>query len=518
MGTATIVVPRTYRAYKWSTGQVRSFAQPPGLWLDTGHFLPPLAPMRQVFPRPDAEVSSYAHHKWAYFDSASGTGIQYRKRITPTFGSPPYNFVLVDGPSGMEVQVASWDTDWLSGDMAASTGYALLTWTPTSAVSGQRVWVRAYDQNGEWIDFIWTVSTSSGTSQFIFVDNVNGSDSNTGTLASPYKTLAGAYGTSGSTTNNAGAICYLRGSATQYEMPNFGSSYFTIDPTLKPSALLGYPGESVTLDASSALIDLVGADMAVQDISCDNYNDTIANYRLISVSAERWYVDSVLWNNAGYGSSGTSVASMVMSGDTSGANIQYGAMCGCTELNRRSGNPGNNDAGCALYSYTDVAVWLNRAYAPGSAVDNVWYLKSNISYGFMWGNYANINAIYGFGIGQAPPEPPGICGPNDFLFNIGIGVGQINFPNTGNSSYQFGASRLGRNSVFGIPVCNQSSGPGTFRIDSNALQTPSSLPTGSAITTDGKNVVAASGVLNFDGSLNTTNYPNDLGTVGAQIK
>ena len=137
----------------------------------------------------------------------------------------------------------------------------------------------------------------------------------------------------------------------------------------------------------------------------------------------------------------------------------------------------------------------------------------------MWGNYANILSAYGYGIGQAPDEPPGACGPNDFQYNAGIGIGHINLPNTGNSAYSFGLNRVGRNSMVGGGITgNQPNGPGTFQIDSNALQTSSSLPTGTAITSDGLNIVAASGVLNPDGTLDTANYPNALGIVGAQIQ
>ena len=228
-------------------------------------------------------------------------------------------------------------------------------------------------------------------------------------------------------------------------------------------------------------------------------------------------------SGAAYGgrspASPASAPAMVVSGDTGGANIQYGVMCGCAELNRVSGNPGNNYSGCALYSFTDVVVWLNSSFSPNSNADNVWYFKSNISYGFMWGNYANINSTYGYGIGQAPAESPGVCGPNDFQYNVGIDVLHINFPNTGNSAYEFGLNRIGRNNMVGGDVAgDQPDGPGTFQIDSNALQTSSALPTGTAITTDGLNLVAASGLLNPDGTLDTANYPNALGTVGAQIQ
>lgn len=517
MGTSAIVIPRTYRAYKWTTGQVRPFPQPPGLWLAEGHFLAPLEPMRAPFPRPDSETESYAHHHWAYYDGT--TGIQYRKRVTPSFGSPPYVFEVLDGPEGAMIQAPSWKTEWFSGTQAAADGYALFVWTPTATVTGQRVWVRAYDMNGAWVDFIWTLSTSSSTAQFIFVDNVNGVDTNTGTIAAPYKTVVGAYGTSDTTATNPGAICYLRGSATMYELPVYTGNSFTPNAAYNPSALIGYPGESVTIDASSASTGLTAPDMAIQDLCYNGYMSTASNYVLLRVSAPRWYLDNVMWTNAGYGSIGNSVAGMVVSGDTGGANIQYGVMCGCAEFNRVSGNPGNNYSGCAFYSFTDVVVWLNSSFSPNSNADNVWYFKSNISYGFMWGNYANILSTYGYGIGQAPDEPPGACGPNDFQYNAGIGIGHINLPNTGNSAYSFGLNRVGRNSMVGGGIAgNQPNGPGTFQIDSNALQTSSSLPTGTAITTDGLNIVAASGVLNPDGTLDTANYPNALGVVGAQIQ
>ena len=148
MGTSAIVIPRTYRAYKWTTGQVRPFPQPPGLWLAEGHFLAPLEPMRAPFPRPDSETESYAHHHWAYYDGT--TGIQYRKRVTPSFGSPPYVFEVLDGPAGAMIQAPSWKTEWFSGTQAAADGYALFVWTPTATVTGQRVWVRVINETGKY--------------------------------------------------------------------------------------------------------------------------------------------------------------------------------------------------------------------------------------------------------------------------------------------------------------------------------------------------------------------------------
>lgn len=271
MGTSAIVIPRTYRAYKWSTGQVRPFPQPAGLWLPSTNFDPPYYPLTntagqvntQILPRPDAELEPYSFYKVAFYDGV--VPMLYRRPIAMRGGSFPYNFELLDGPPGMAFGAASWQSGWGPRE-ALLADYGNLLWTPTAAISSstpQRVWVRAYDQNGSWNDFIWYVYTVAGydaTNQwgYVFLDPVNGTDPTSyptsgvvDTASAPIKTLAWAFGSSSSATYpNAHIVLRNTGVVPANTTGSGGNRQFTAGTT--PVGVLGFPGENPTLDLTTA--------------------------------------------------------------------------------------------------------------------------------------------------------------------------------------------------------------------------------------------------------------------------
>ena len=537
MGTSAIVIPRTYRAHKWSTGQIRTWPQPPGLWLAAGHFEPQLQPMRAVFPRPDSETSAAAPHHWAYWDGT--TGIEYRKTLAPSFGSPPWVFVLMSGPPGMRFGATSWDTSWRAGAQAFINGYGRVFWTPTAVVTDYPVVARAYDMNGNWVEFTWTVSTSSSTAQFVFVDNVNGLSTNPGTLSEPYDSLATACGSTYSAVTNPGAIIYLRnpsGTAPKYVVPGYtdntfisGSPYFQLQTAQKPIAVLGYPGERPVIDMSTIYgIIFSGVDETLQDVRCDGYLSTVGDMLLVWVSTSRSNIEGVSWTNSGYGSVGNSNATGVFVAASSGPSFQYLSISGYVETNRQSGEPGNNYAGMSIYSMFDCAVQYGELYAPNSKVDSGWYFKgSGTQNGWMFALKSNfLSALHEFSIGQSSSSSSIIpyVANNQVTHCLSLsGATNIDWPNTGNVAWNWGPNRLSRVSIVaGGIVNNQSSpSPGPFSFDSNALQTSTALPTGTNITNNGKNLLVASGMLDLTTGDFTSTYlsgnPGALGTVGAQI-
>ena len=537
MGTSAIVIPRTYRAYKWSTGQVRPWPQPPGLWLAAGHFEPQLQPMRAVFPRPDSETSAAAPHHWAYWDGT--TGIEYRKTLAVSFGSPPWVFVLMSGPPGMRFGATSWDTSWRAGAQAFINGYGRVFWTPTAVVTDYPVVARAYDMNGNWVEFTWTVSTSSSTAQFVFVDNVNGLSTNPGTLSEPYDSLATACGSTYSAVTNPGAIIYLRnpsGTAPEYVVPGYtdnlfvsGAPYFQLGTSQKPIAVLGYPGEHPVLDTSTIYGSVFsGSDESFQDVRCDGYLSTAPNMRLFWVSGDRCNIEGLSWTNSGYGSVGNDNAAGVYVASNPTESSQYLSISGYVETNRQSGITGNNYAGVDIFSMFDCVVQYGEINCPNSTVNSAWYFKgNNTQNGWMFALKSHfLSVTHEFSIGYSTSS----SGADLYVSNNQIthclslsGSSSIEWPNTGGTGWYWGPNRLSRVSmVAGGVVCNQSSvSPGPFSFDSNALQTSTALPTGTNITNDGKNLLVSSGMLDLTTGDFTSTYlsgnPGALGTVGAQI-
>ena len=284
MSTATTIIPRSYKTYQWSTGQTRSWPQPPGLWLPTGHWVDPTTeagfPWAQaggiqtafsIYPRPDTETNGYARHRVWYYD-----GTTQFKNIIPIIargGAFPYNFEIISAPAnaGASMGAASWDTSWRTPLDAIMAGYGDLWVEPTGACTPADgpLWVRAYGQDGLFTDFIFTGTTIAGyyfdsatpadSYGFVFLDPVNGTDptaypSATGTtnnISTPIKTMNWAFGSSNTTQTYPNAILVLRAGTTPTfaQDPQYGIKPV---PSVAPQAIIGYPGESVLLDVTNA--------------------------------------------------------------------------------------------------------------------------------------------------------------------------------------------------------------------------------------------------------------------------
>ena len=486
-----------------------------------GHWIAAKQSLLQIYPIQDASTSSWAPHQFAYWDGTAG--VQYRRSVVPAFGAFPFVFQLMDGPPGMTLGATIWDSSWNCGGTApAAADYGKVLWTPTGTVTNQQVWVRVYGQDKLYLDFKWTVSTSDAVANggvFVFVDNVNGSSSNPGTLASPYDSLTTACGSTYSTAKNAGAIVYVRGSTTAYAMPAYSDNtlntslpYFELNGATKPSAIIGYPGETATLDATTAMLAFTGADSLIQDLSASGYISTVANYKLITHVANRQTVDSVAWSGGGYGSTGTSVPGMMGSADLgAGSDIYDIAHVGCSDNDHESGFPGNNYSGCVMYSVNGYACYYCEAVSPSATSDGAWYMKSSIQNGSMGACLAKFSSCtHAFDFGQQPSGET--MANSESRFNTGLGVAALDAPSVSGT----GPLWVYRNSL------NSGSGHGLFTAvssaaywDANAVQSTVSQPDGGG-TTGIANLTATSGLFNSDGTL-TSAYSGDVGLKGAQI-
>ena len=106
-------------------------------------------------------------------------GIEYNYRVAVKGGEYPYQFTLVEGPSGMTIN--------------KKTGEIL--WTPASSLTDTVV-VRISDMAGNSLVHQFEItSTKTG---FYFVDGAKGNNSNNGSEASPWKTMAYASATADS--------------------------------------------------------------------------------------------------------------------------------------------------------------------------------------------------------------------------------------------------------------------------------------------------------------------------------
>lgn len=516
-----LAMPRYARAASGFTG-----------FYPAANWIPAKQAMIQIYPRPDAETNTWARHHWAYYDGVNP--VQYKIPLGVSFGAFPYVFQLLSGPPGMTIGATYWQSGW-SFAQAAAAGYGYLLWTPTASVSGATVSILVTDQQMNTLTITFTVSTSSSTSRFIFIDAVKGSDSaGTGAISAPWKTFSKAFGTSYSTTNNQGAICYFR--AGTYSLPNsysgnlnsFFAPFFELDTSLKPAALIGFPGDSKPVfDLTvSTFATVTGSDLFMQNLAPNGYNASQNSVRFVLIGdagtpTSRTTFDGNVWTNSGYGASAGSNATGYFF-DTTSAVSQYHFLNGCSETNRQSGNAGNNYGGCSFYSVQNVLVQGNSIIDPTLTIDEAWQPKSNVTNGCWRGNTTIVASCqYAYSPLQSVTDNPGVMQNVEICYNILVGGGGIAVPITPNTGQHYGALWCYRNtvqggtSISGLECSGQGYG-GPYTFENNAVQANSALPSSSGVTTSA-NLYKGSGLIDTSTGYLTSSYSSYLGTVGAQI-
>lgn len=152
-----------------------------GSWqLTAGHYQSYFSPVIS-YPRPDTETPATARHRVNY------TGQNYRVPVTVYGGAWPFYYELLAGPSGMTI---GNQLSVSGGELVAGAEYGIINYA-NSVAGTYTVTVRVTDQNGAVNTVSWQLVV--GTTDWVFVDPAAGVNG-TGTLASPYNTLASLNG------------------------------------------------------------------------------------------------------------------------------------------------------------------------------------------------------------------------------------------------------------------------------------------------------------------------------------
>jgi hypothetical protein len=436
----------------------------------------------------------------------------------------------------MTMGATQWNPVWETAKDAAAAGYGQVRWTATQVYTNELVWWRAYSQGNstqpiQYVDFIWDISTSSSTSQFVFVNNNAGAgnDSNAGTLSSPLASIAGAFGsTFAAATAFVGAQCILRGSATEYPMPAYTDNnqdttipYLEYNPNSKPVWIRGYPGETATIDATTAMIMLQGLDTGISDVTFNGFASSVTsfgavnNFRLITHSNHRQTLQNVIWTNGGPGVQGGNVATMVYK--AAGPVFNYITHTALQDNSHAPTNAGydNNYSGSTMYSANYYGCWLCSADSPTASSSGAWYAKGGCTNAFLWANYANFGGCeHAFDWGQMESVPSEGNASGQSCFNVGINVQAINASQvSGAGPFSVVRNTLIAGAGRALFTADANDG-GNKTIARNVVQTSfSPVPnTGTAVTSIG-NLVAVSGLVNSDGTLISPD-----GTAGAKIQ
>lgn len=235
-----------------------------GDWqLPAGHFETAKMSMVAVYPRPDGEVSSSARHRKAY------PGIANRIPVVVQGGAYPFYYELITAPAGASI-----------GQQIGSTDYGVFSWTPSEDGAAQTVTVRVTDQQLNTVDVTWTMTPS--TSSFVFLDAAAAS-SGAGSISNPFKTWTDAFGTDSTVANNSGKILVLRGGSHTMVGYSGSTNNLRMEGTNKPLAWMAYPGETPTVDCSTAIVNCTAAadgdDMFMQGITFANSRPDTNNSR-----------------------------------------------------------------------------------------------------------------------------------------------------------------------------------------------------------------------------------------------
>ena len=154
--------------------------------------------------------------------------LEYNIRAVVIGGAYPYVFSLSDAPAGMTIDPRTGVVRW--PDPSGTTV------TPTLTVR---------DAAGTTASAAWTITVT--TAGFRFVDSVNGSDANDGTLQSPWASIAKI-----KLSGVAGEIVYFRtGTYRTTGMAISGSDTWTrveLNGSVQPVQWLAYPGERPVID------------------------------------------------------------------------------------------------------------------------------------------------------------------------------------------------------------------------------------------------------------------------------
>lgn len=435
--------------------------------------------MTAYYPRPDAETNAHARHLWAYYDGVNS--VTYEIPVGVAFGAPPYRYQLVSAPAGSSI-----------GRFYGDPNYGIMTLAPQGTLTNAPVVCRVIDQEGTVVDLTWTITTSSSPSRFQFVGGVGANDANDGSFGSRKATLQGVWGLDSTVSTFPAANVYMDGGA--YSLPTTASPGYGINlsATLKPSALMGLPGATVTIDSTNGNVQTDYDDTFIGNITFDGYDVTRDNYRLIRTGAcERNTYYKVRWINSGQGVVGDDNATMFWF-PNEGTYYQYVYIKACEEYDRPSGGA-NNYGLCSVYQREYVLI--EDCIVRGSPYVGLYVKATNRNVCLRY-NDIQIDEGYALSLGfisDGPAYNVEVCynkvrTPNEF----------IAFPHEGG----VGAANvfIKRNTLYDTRIYIESPNlQGPYEVDSNAIMSSGTLvSSGSQVTTTNTECHGnmASGIIN----------------------
>lgn len=553
MSTATTIIPRAARTYQWSTGQRRSFAQPfPNAFLPSTHWVPAKIPFDangneaicRIYPRPDSECNAWARHKWFYYD-----GTNTLSQVIPLGargGAWPYVWVIMEAPTAANATIGSVYQGGLPS--AQYNGYGDLVVTPTAAFTDELFWIRGYGQDGDFLDFTWTASTTSSTEYFVFGDSVNGLSTNAGTISAPIDGFDTAF-TAGKFPN---ATLVLRGGT--YPISNTAGTGQSFNLGSTPGGIMAYPGEAPVIDiANSAGPFAFGWGGYAEDaffqgltfVGISNANKNEAYQHLWpGVITYRFVAHNLSFPNVFGGQNAANNSTCIYWSDDSMVNSysQYIFLKGNSESNRQLVNGQNYGIFCTYGTSCGLAEFntcinsygVQHLYLKGSNYN--WTRRANAVFAIGGSAYVPLSS----GDFCAAPGPSGnIEDCYNLLVNTVAASGGVIYGTRANveaANFDTGQEWRYRNTLLGAHSVFQATGNGPFSYENDAIEWTANntgplyywssvhgqfidtLPYPTGVTISGTACQAASGVLDPNTyELTGTYRTSGLGQYGAEV-
>jgi hypothetical protein len=186
-----------------------------------------------IYPLADADSSSIDRHRMV--PSAD----TWEEFIEVIGGTPPYNYDIIEAPSGFEIGHIGRST-------LATRQATYFRWT-NPQVGSHTISVRVRDQVGGTpavLTYTAVVYANTDTTKFMYIDSAAGSNSNAGTKSAPKQTLAACWGPSEEDSAHANKQIFFNGGtyviSTTSGLEFSGSSIGIND--VKPKTLVGVYG------------------------------------------------------------------------------------------------------------------------------------------------------------------------------------------------------------------------------------------------------------------------------------
>lgn len=221
------------------------------------------------------------------------------------------------------------------------------------------------------------------------------------------------------------------------------------------------------------------------------------------------------WTNPTFGTAGTDNATGHFASDFSGFR-SYIALLNYTEINRQSGDSGNNYAGHSLYSCSH---WVSDGFtinSPSATFSSACYAKGDNQNFEMRNHFINVSSAGTDGVCTTPGFFSHTVSTNGEVRYCYLGSGSSTSANQhiGTQTGTYGSFFLNRNTLIG-QFTNAFGGTALYQ--NNVVQTTGTpIPTGVGSTSSG-NVTASSGIINSTTLVLEGSALGSVGTAGAQI-